>query len=152
MQYTKSPKRLMVFVDGENIVCRYQAMKDNGRSPIEENSVVGGKIHHEQDIYLWRTKMPIEYGYDLIRVYYYTSVVGDDQKIQDIKDRIKKIPQIFNDQELLENNTLYPVIFKRDKQHSKGKGVDIQMTLDMLSHVYKNNIDWVYLFSGDGDY
>jgi uncharacterized LabA/DUF88 family protein len=26
------------------------------------------------------------------------------------------------------------------------------MTLDMLSHVYKNNVDAVYLFSGDGDY
>ncbi|MEK0338540.1 MAG: NYN domain-containing protein, partial [Nitrosopumilus sp.] len=35
---------------------------------------------------------------------------------------------------------------------AKSKGVDIQMTVDILSNVYKNNIDTVYLVSGDGDY
>ena len=37
-------------------------------------------------------------------------------------------------------------------QPAKTKGVDIQLTVDVLTHVHNNNIDAVYLFSGDGDY
>jgi uncharacterized protein (TIGR00288 family) len=48
-------------------------------------------------------------------------------------------------------NTLSPTVLSKTKNRS-GKGVDIQMTVDILSHVYQNNADTIYLVSGDGDY
>ena len=47
---------------------------------------------------------------------------------------------------------LHPKVFKKRKDGRLGKGVDIQMTLDILSNVYQNNLDTVYLVSGDGDF
>jgi hypothetical protein len=36
-------------------------------------------------------------------------------------------------------------------QHGS-KGVDIQLAVDALSHVYKDNVEAVYIMSGDGDF
>lgn len=47
---------------------------------------------------------------------------------------------------------LYPKVFHKNKKERKSKGVDIQMTIDILTHVFQNNLDVVYLVSGDGDY
>ena len=49
------------------------------------------------------------------------------------------------------NKNLYPKVFRKQKNRS-GKGVDIQMSVDILSNTYQNNLDTVYLMSGDGDY
>ncbi|MGD7035160.1 hypothetical protein [Methylotuvimicrobium buryatense] len=38
--------RMMVFVDGENLVLRFQAMVAEGRMPIDD-------IAYEKDIYVW---------------------------------------------------------------------------------------------------
>lgn len=42
-------------------------------------------------------------------------------------------------------------MFSKPKNRS-GKGVDIQTTVDVLTNVYQNNLDAVYLVSGDGGY
>ncbi len=47
---------------------------------------------------------------------------------------------------------LYPILFKKDRINAKAKGVDIQLTVDVLSHVYQDNVDIICFFSGDGDY
>lgn len=47
---------------------------------------------------------------------------------------------------------LSPRVFKKPKKNVSGKGVDIQMTVDILTHTFQNNIDVIYLLSGDGDY
>ena len=43
-------------------------------------------------------------------------------------------------------------IFKKNRKDQKSKGVDIKMVVDILSHSHQNNVDLVYLISGDGDY
>jgi len=43
-------------------------------------------------------------------------------------------------------------LFSKKKKEAKSKGVDIQMTVDILSQIYLDNIDTVYLIAGDGDY
>jgi uncharacterized protein (TIGR00288 family) len=48
-------------------------------------------------------------------------------------------------------SNLYPKVFRKYK-NKKAKGVDIQMTVDILTHVYQNNLEVVYLVSGNGDY
>lgn len=136
--------RMMVFVDGENIVFRYQSMIKKGFKP--KNSV-----KHVPDVYVWCPNT-VEPGLnEIIRTTYYTYVVGDDKRFLDMQTDLKSLTFNSHSDSRMPNN-LYPCIFKKSKRSAKSKGVDIQMTVDILSNVYKNNIDTVYLVSGDGDY
>jgi uncharacterized LabA/DUF88 family protein len=47
---------------------------------------------------------------------------------------------------------LTPQVFKRDKGTSRSKGVDIKLTVDVLTQVHNDTVDSVYILSGDGDY
>ncbi|MHC5756963.1 NYN domain-containing protein [Nostoc sp.] len=142
----KPHRKVMLFIDGENMVCRYQAMITQGLVPKQP------EIHfHDKDVYIW-TPLKIfteesEYHNEIIRAYYYTSVIGDDIKLNSVFNNMKNIQILATTPQ-----TLYPVIFKKVRKEIKAKCVDIQMTVDILSHVYQNNIDTVCLFSGDGDY
>ncbi len=145
--YPPAPhRRVMFFIDGENIVYRYQAMIKKGFVSKQSES-----LFHDQDIYVWQPINEIanerHYQNEVIRAYYYTSVVGDDVTLNTVFNNLKKIPLIAGG-----NQTLYPVVIKKDRKDIKAKGVDIQMTVDILSHVFQNNVDTVCLFSGDGDY
>ncbi|MHC5778684.1 NYN domain-containing protein [Nostoc sp.] len=145
--YPPAPHRkVMFFIDGENIVSRYQAMLKKGSIPKQPDC-----FFHEQDIYLWRPLNGIpdepQYQNEFIRAYYYTSVTGDDVKFNAVFNSLKKIVTL-----AAKSQTLYPVLIKKDRKEIKAKGVDIQMTVDILSHVFQNNVDTVCLFSGDGDY
>ena len=142
--------RMMVFIDGENLVLRYQAMLDEGRIPHDD-------ISHEKDIYVWRPGTVNPGLNQVIRATYYTYAFGDEKKIREINEQIKGL--IFNQysdmyalkatRHLL--NKLYPRVFRKIRG-KKAKGVDIQLTVDILTNVYMDNLDTVYLVSGDGDY
>ena len=41
---------------------------------------------------------------------------------------------------------------KRTKRQEKSKGIDIQMTVDILVNSHRNNLDTVYIITGDGDF
>lgn len=139
--------RMMFFIDGENLVCRYQAMVKAGHIPIPSSAV--SPLSHERDVYVWKpfSKFLHQYHCQITRAYYYTSVAGDENKVSSVIHAIKS--QSIGYENL---QTLYPVVFKKPKQHIKAKGVDIQMAVDILTHVYQDNLDIVCLFSGDGDY
>lgn len=134
----------MVFVDGENLVIRYQDMLNNGRKPLPKTS-------HERDIFVWNSRIFNEYDKDIIRTTYYTSATGDDRFINEISNRIRQLtfgsgypkPSVY---------PLYPCVYKKVRKEQKAKGVDIQMTVDILTNIYNDNLDIIYLFSGDGDY
>jgi len=145
--------RMMVFVDGENLVQRFQAMVDDGYQLRED-----ANISHEKDIFVWSPHFSVRPGLNqVVRANYYTYAFGDTNKIQTVKDKIKSLPSgQYSDPRiqwvggrLL--NQLYPIVFKKERG-KKAKGVDIQLTVDILSNVYKDNVDVIYLISGDGDY
>lgn len=52
---------------------------------------------------------------------------------------------------LWENGFLAKV-FKKQKQQTKSKGVDIALTTDFLSNAFLNNYDVAVLIAGDADY
>jgi uncharacterized LabA/DUF88 family protein len=138
-------RRMMVFVDGENVVFNYQSLLKEGKIP--RDSVI-----HEPDIYAWEPKSIINPGlHELLRVKYYTYATGNDERITNINNEIKSLSFTKNNDSKLPNN-LFPVVFNKPKKSAQRKGVDIQMTVDILSQVYYNNIDTVYLIAGDGDY
>lgn len=136
--------RIMYFIDGENLVFRYQALLETGLTP-------DSRVAHERDAYVWSTNIWLPGNHRVIRAYYYTSVTGDDTKVNRVTHAIKQLGLLLS---VPEGNarTLYPVVFKKPRKSAKSKGVDIQMTVDILTHVYQDNLDTVCLFSGDGDY
>jgi uncharacterized LabA/DUF88 family protein len=135
---------MMVFVDGENLVYRYQDMvKEKTPQP---------NVIHEKNIFVWTPKAvdPGPHPINIIRASYYTYVVGDADKVSETTSKIKELTFPRHWESKLPE-FLFPRIIKKEKS-KKAKGVDIQLTVDILTHTYQNNLDVVYLISGDGDY
>jgi uncharacterized protein (TIGR00288 family) len=44
------------------------------------------------------------------------------------------------------------LVLKRTKNQEKSKGIDVQMSVDILVNAYINNLDTVYIITGDGDF
>ncbi len=124
--------RIMVFVDGENLAIRYKNMLKDSLPP--------SHVHFAPDIYVWSKFLNIERRrYNVIRKYYYTSVIGDLDKLNAIEKEIKSF------------GIEAPRVFKKDK--SKGsKKVDISLATEMLTHAHRRNYDVAVLVAGDEDY
>jgi len=141
--------RMMAFIDGENLVARYQAMIQAGCMPVAH-------VKHRPDVYAW-VPHAIWPGLNVvIRATYYTYCTGSVDSVDSVAEEIRAfqfqqytIPGQNAPSRLIQ--TLTPQIFWKQKNRS-GKGVDIQMTVDILTNVYQNNVDTVFLVSGDGDY
>jgi uncharacterized LabA/DUF88 family protein len=74
-----------------------------------------------------------------VRAYYYTSTVGDADKIRSVKQALWDIG-------------FQPEVFKKPKQQDRTKGVDIALATDLLGNAYRDNYDAAVLVAGDGDY
>lgn len=141
--------RMMVFVDGENLVARYQAMLKNGQTP-------ANGVRHRRDVYAWSPHAVWPGVHVVGRATLYTYVTGNDKLLCEVTTEIQSLvfiqysPPGQNFTSRL-GNLLYPRVFTKPK-NQPGKGVDIQMTVDIMCHTYHNNLDTVYLISGDGDY
>ena len=137
-------RRMMVFVDGENVVFNYQMLLKDNRSR--------DSVKHKKDVYVWEPRSIINQGlHEIIRVNYYTYATGSDESIDEIKNEIKSLVFTKHTDSKLPDH-LFPIVFKKSKKSAQSKGVDIQMTVDILSQIYSDNVDTVYLIAGDGDY
>ena len=136
-------RRWMLFVDGENFTLRAQALAEmNGLT-------LGAGRFYQRDVFLWMpetlaTLNIYHYGYlriqdHAIRAHYYTSAVGDEAGLDDIREALKQLG-------------FQPFVFKKTRQEQKAKGVDIMLAKDLLSHAFFNNYDIAVLIAGDGDY
>ena len=141
--------RMMAFIDGENMVARYQAMIEAGRTP-------QAKVKHARDTYVWLPSVVWPALNVVLRATYYTYVVGSEEAVLATSEQIRSM--VFNQYSVVGQaapsrliNTLTPRVFSKPKNRS-GKGVDIQMTVDILSNIYQGNVEAVLLVSGDGDY
>ncbi|MBL8224708.1 MAG: NYN domain-containing protein [Chromatiales bacterium] len=146
---TPSPGRMMAFIDGENLVCRFQEMRKAGREPHPE-------VLYVPDVYAWYYGVIQPQLNVVIRATYYTYCTGNSERAAEISDAIKgmqfqqyvPLGQVMRARLL---DRLYPRVFTKQKNRA-GKGVDIQLTVDALGHTFQNNVDTVYLVTGDGDY
>jgi hypothetical protein len=135
----------MSFVDGENLTIRAQEIAADA----EGVALVEGPCYM-RDTFVWVPSLPATRALALlteitvplqrhaIRAYYYTSVVGSEEKIRGV-----------------EKDLFYmgfaPKVFKKSKTR-RSKAVDITLATDMLGHAYRDNYDVAFLFAGDGDY
>ena len=132
-------KRWMLFVDGENLTIRAQEIARDKDIALKNSS------YFQKDTYIWPELMfqieTILRGTKIgppIRSYYYASVVGDDERLSEIKTRLWRIG-------------FHPEVFKKQKNR-KSKGVDITLTKDILFHAFMNNYDMAVIITGDADY
>ena len=139
-------RRLMIFVDGENLVSRYQAMVSKGWVPRED------EVCHIKDVLVWHPSFSHLVRMDeVIRATYYTYVVGSYEYVKEVRETIRNLKFLGHRNSSLPN-TLTPKVFKKNRRSAKAKGVDIQITVDILTNAYRDNLDTVLLLSGDGDY
>lgn len=136
--------QLMAFIDGENLVFRYQGLVAKGRIPHED-------VVHRPDVFVWRSAFSLVGFFDAVRAYYYTSLVGADDAIKELHDLIRK--QRFCQNAITPHPaTLLPRIFKKPSKSQKISTVDIQLTTDLLGHVHQHHADAVVLCTGDADF
>jgi uncharacterized LabA/DUF88 family protein len=137
-------RRVMVFVDGENLVCRYQDM-------LVEGANAHPSVQHLRNVFAWSTDtVKIAGLYEVERASYYTYCMGDEAAVESASSQLKNLRFTPHLGSQLPSN-LFPRVFWKPKT-TTGKGVDIQMTVDVLAHAYRDNYDILYLVSGDGDY
>jgi uncharacterized LabA/DUF88 family protein len=139
-------KRLMIFADGGNLVSRYESLHAKGRTPRRE-------VVYEPETYVWGPAFVARGEYIVLRATYYASVVGDEQRRRAVEEALRGL-RVYLDHvpHWVHENPLYPKLFQRQKGRETAKGLDVQLTVDVLSNVYQDNCDAVLLMSGDGDY
>jgi uncharacterized LabA/DUF88 family protein len=134
----------MMFVDGENLVCRGQDVAKAMGFDLHEGP------HYKRDVFLWFPRWPPtlvitqpqsgakleEYA---IRAHYYTSMTASHENVDEMRKGIRDLG-------------FQPVLFKKDKGSRNVKGVDITLTKDMLAHAFNDNYDVAVLITGDGDF
>jgi len=140
--FVSTEARWMSFIDGENFTLR-------GQDLATKHKVALHGEWYLPDTFLWMPgfgprnapRRLQDFGFiaPARRAYYYTSTVGDDEKVKSIREHLHK-------------HGFHPEVFKKPKGHEKSKGVDITLTKDMLSHAFMNNYDGALLVAGDGDY
>jgi uncharacterized LabA/DUF88 family protein len=138
-------KKVIAFVDGENLVCRFQDMKAGGRVPKPE-------VIYDTDTFVWVPELTRWSNMDLIRVLYYTSAIGDSAKVAAIEGKIASTRFICSSKDYTGSAKVIPRVHKKLANSRKSKVVDIDIAIDVMRAVVEMPIDAIYLLSGDGDY
>ncbi len=134
-------KKFMVLADGENLVFRYQEMLGT--------RVAAQGVIHTRDVFVWHSSAAQAASWSPIRVNYYTSLVGGDDRISAVEETISKL-QISRYREV--HGQICPKVFKKPAQSRKTKLVDMSICIDALRHSFHRDVDAILLLSGDGDY
>jgi len=135
----------MLFVDGENLTARAQAMAKERDVTFETGP------HFKRDVFIWlpglnprQQVLPphIHQGLRLddfaTRAHFYTSTVGGEGEQESVARSLRDLH-------------FQPVVFRKGKGQ-RSKGVDISLTKDMLWHAFYDHYDVAVLCSGDADY
>ncbi len=135
-------KRVMVFIDGEYVIQSFRdIIKGNKKEDINLQSIIRHICKKCGDERLYD---------NIVRIYYYTAELSrkenpetyEKQKIflKGLKD---KIPNIH-----IKLGKMIPI----SKSKWIQKGVDVKLSIDMLSKAFKNHYDIAILIAGDSDF
>ena len=137
-------RRMMVFIDGENLVLRFQDI-------LRQSNLPKNDVSHLNDVYVWHPQTISASQNEIIRANIYLSATGDEDKINEIAESVKRLSFVKDNHSSLPNN-LFPYVFKKKNKNQKAKGVDIKMCVDILTHAFYDNYDTAFIVGGDGDY
>jgi uncharacterized LabA/DUF88 family protein len=134
-----------IFVDGENLVIRFQKM-------IEAGWVSSTEVVHFRDQFVWHPKTSFYMDYDVQRVSYYTSTSGDQNAINLLCDQIQEVKYYTGTHARALALPVVPKVFHKSAKAEKSRHVDIAITLDVLVATFTHSLDAIVLISGDKDY
>lgn len=150
--------RVMAFIDGENLLARFEAMKKDGLMQ-RDISAPGDRLHpitYEPGKFVWspHTVSNLYMGDVLERVTYYTTMTGADDALEELNASIgrcqtREIPYFSSGQHQLR---VLPKVFKKQVRKTKTKSVDISICVDVMEYVKNDALDAVYIVSGDVDF
>ena len=144
----------LIFVDGENLVLRYQEMIAAGRKPLADNV-------HIQDCFVWNQRVLNENNWNLKRISYYTSMTGDEARIREVREQISatkfhcKISRFggnFGAGHTTRDGQIVPFVRKKSARSRKESICDITIAVDVMRACYRDHAKIVWLFTGDGDF
>jgi uncharacterized LabA/DUF88 family protein len=138
-------KRVMAFIDGENLFARFQDMLGTGSSPMPD-------VIHAKDCFVWSPRLTLWTAMDLRRVNYYTSVVGDETRVREVAALINGTFYRCDDAEGRGHARLIPRVHKKPSSSKKTKVVDIDISIDVMNAIHDPQVDAIFLVSGDGDF
>lgn len=140
--------KAMAFVDGENLVFRFQEMVKAGRVPASD-------IVHIPDRFVWHKSFTTWCMLDLMRVCYYTSAVSDDPGLYKLRTDIAKVNYEYEwetGQTATSSGQIVPFVFKKEHRSKTSRKVDINIAIDVMRAAYLADLEVIYLLSGDGDF
>lgn len=144
----------LIFVDGENLVLRYQEMLHAGRRPASDNV-------HIPDCFIWNQRLLNDHIWNLKRVSYYTSVVGDDAHVRDVREKIAATvftcrmgiaTSGFGANFTTRTGQIVPFVRKKNSKSKKESICDIAICVDVMRACYRDHAKIIWIFSGDGDF
>jgi uncharacterized LabA/DUF88 family protein len=138
-------KKVVAFMDGENLVGRFQDMVTLGATPKSD-------VVHDQDSFVWHNDMTRWSDLDVIRVSYYTSVVGDEAKVAAVESKIGSTYFECRSANMIGRAKLIPRVHKKAAKSNKTKVVDVDITMDVMRATLTMPVDAIFLASGDRDY
>jgi uncharacterized LabA/DUF88 family protein len=133
----------MFFIDGENLLWRFEAMKKASRVPRIE-------VIHEPGRFVWTSRVTRLQNLEIVRVSYYTSQVGSDDKLRALQSDIQRLR--WSVARTKTTGGMVAHVFKKPAKEQKAASVDINITIDLLRTCYHRHAEAVVLISGDGDY
>lgn len=143
----------LIFVDGENLVFRYQEMLAAGRIPHRDTI-------HVQDCFVWNNRVLTDHMWNLKRISYHTSVIGDDDRVREVRNRIAQTvfeckTGLIGGQPLTattRTGQIVPFVRKKSNRNRKESVCDVALTVEILRACYRDHARIMWLFSGDGDF
>lgn len=138
--------RTILFVDGENMLLRFEDSMRSGGFKITEGAI------YKKDQYLWHPNLISQNQLYPFRAHYYSTAVGDEDSLENLRNEISCIDfhtMAFGKHQKYQ---LIPRIFKKEKRSTKTKSVDINLVTDILRYAHSRSVDQVVVVSGDGDF
>lgn len=141
---------VLIFVDGENLVCRYEEMLSAGRVPRPDNV-------HIQGCFIWNQRVLNDHLWTVKRLSYYTSVVGDDEFVRRVRQQISSTQwQCMSEKtayaDQMRTGQIVPFVRKKSAKSRKESICDILIAVDVMRACYRDHAETIWIFSGDGDF
>lgn len=144
----------LIFVDGENLVLRYQEMVAAGRVPRADTV-------HIKDCFVWNQRVLDDNMWNLKRISYYTSVFGDEKRVREVREEISATKFKCKTSAIggglgggytTRNGQIVPFVRKKASRSRKESICDIAITVDIMRACDRDHAKIIWLFSGDGDF
>ena len=140
----------IIFIDGENLACRYKEMLATGHVPRADNVWV-------EDSFIWNQRVLEAHIWNIKRLSYYTSVVGDDPLVRKVREKIGGTSFKCNTDQSANGGSyrtgqIVPFVRKKSSKSRKESICDIAIAVDVMRACYRDHADTIWIFSGDGDF